>query len=316
MGLIELIQRLLGGGTKGRAARARARPAPARELGLMELSRRLGRPVSHMQAVPVRYERFTIAKRSGGQRAILAPCPELKALQRRILRRLLARLKAHPAATGFECGRSIVTNARVHAGAAVVVRMDLRDFFPSTGAARLRGYFGGIGWDREATALLLTWCTCDGGLPQGAPTSPRLSNLVNYAMDCRLAGLARRIGATCTRYADDITFSFRTERREAVAAAIRGTKDIVAEYGYRLHQKRKLSIRRRHQRQTVTGLVVNERIGLPRETRRRLRAIRHHVRTGRQATLTPAQLAGWDALEHMIASQSARDAGRTPAVGG
>ena len=140
-------------------------------------------------------------------------------------------------------------------------------------------------------------------LPQGAPTSPRLSNLTNYAMDARLSGQAAACGATYTRYADDLTFSFAADSRQAVRKVIGGTKKIVGDYGYRLHQKRKLVIRRRHQRQMVTGLVVNARPALPRQTRRRLRAIRHHLAAGRAATLTAEQLAGWDALETMILRQ-------------
>ena len=115
-----------------------------------------------------RYRDFTIPKRSGGTRRILAPDDELKSLQRRILRRLLGRLRAHPAATGFERGKSILTNARAHQGRAVVLRFDLVDFFPSTRARRLRAYFRRIGWNRPATKLLLRLCTHEGGLPQGA----------------------------------------------------------------------------------------------------------------------------------------------------
>jgi hypothetical protein len=260
----------------------------------------MGLPADDLQLTPVEYEGFTIPKRSGGKRTIQAPQPPLRALQRRVLRRVLGRLKVHPAAMGFERQRSIVTHARMHASSAVVVHMDIRDFFPSTTVDRVREYLKAVGWGGEAMSLLMKWCTYDGALPQGAPTSPRLSNLVNYQMDCRLTGLARRLSATYTRYADDITFSFSQDQRGLIASAIRGTKAIVDDYGYILHLKQKLHIRRRHQRQQVTGLVVNDGVALPRETRRRLRAIRHHVATGRPATLNEAQLAGWAALEHMV----------------
>lgn len=306
MGLTDWIKRLLGaeprrrGGPSGRTRREA-------QLGLMDLSRRLGLPATDLQLTPVQYDEFSISKRSGGSRTILAPRPKLKQLQRRLLRRLLGRLRAHPAATGFERGHSIVTNARAHVGAAAVLRMDIRDFFPSTASHRLREYFTAIGWGSEAVYLLLKWTTVDGGLPQGAPTSPRLSNLVNYEMDARLSGLAAGFGAIYTRYADDITFSFRTpDSRPRVGDAIWLTKSILAEYGYRPHIKRKLSIRRRHESQRVTGLVVNDRVNLPRETRRRLRAIAHRIRTGRPATLTAEQLAGWRALMAMIETQRAQ----------
>ena len=308
MGFLDFIKRLLSPGREDPFAEAdvrRRRQRRPREtgLGLMDLSRRLGRPASDLQLTPVGYEEFAIPKRAGGKRRILAPQPKLKQLQRRVLRRLLARLRVHPAAKGFERGESIVTNARSHVGAAVVVRMDIQDFFGATATHRVREYFTAIGWGSEAVYLLLKWSTVDGGLPQGAPTSPRLSNLVNYEMDARLSALAGRIGGVYTRYADDITFSFPSDARLSVSIAIRATKRIVDEYGYRLHLKRKLSIRRRHQSQRVTGLVVNERVALPRETRRRLRAIEHHLRAGREASLTREQLAGWHALMAMIEKQ-------------
>src|SRR5262249_42451022 len=151
--------------------------------GIQELARRLGMSLEELRAVSPSYREFSLPKRSGGTRRILAPVDELKAVQRRILRRLLSRLKCHPAVNGFERGRSIVTNARPHVRKAVVLQMDLKDFFPSTGVRRVRAYFRKIGWNREAANLLVRLCTYEGGLPQGAPTSPRLSNLVNYRLD-------------------------------------------------------------------------------------------------------------------------------------
>jgi RNA-directed DNA polymerase len=107
-----------------------------------------------------------------------------------------------------------------------------------------------------------------------------------------------------TRYADDFTFSLQQDDRAAIHKLIRDTKRIVADSGYELHQGRKLRIRRRHQRQLVTGLVVNSAVNLPRRLRHRLRAVEHHLATGRPATLTPAQLAGWHALRRMITAQA------------
>jgi hypothetical protein len=251
----------------------------------------------------------------------------------------LARLRAHPAATGFERGKSIVTNARAHQGRAVVLRFDLVDFFPSTSGQRLRKYFRRVGWNRPATEILLRLCTFEGGLPQGAPTSPRLSNLVNYRLDARLAGMAARLGGVYTRYADDITISLPEEEwnrdwtirngpppifgletsRDRIRFLQAFVRRVVGEGGYRLHRRKKLSVRRRHHRQEVTGLVVNDRVNLPRSTRRWLRAVEHRTRLAlekqprpsqrssdvplKPPTLTPAQLEGWRAYQSMIARQ-------------
>src|SRR5207302_7349161 len=142
--------------------------------GVEELARRLGITEEELHAVEPAYREFSIAKRGGGRRNILAPEKNLKELQRRILRRLLARLRCHPAANGFERGKSIVSNARCHVGKAVVVRFDLKDFFTSTSVARVHKYFRKIGWNRAASKLLVRLCTHEGGLPQGRSEERRV----------------------------------------------------------------------------------------------------------------------------------------------
>jgi retron-type reverse transcriptase len=274
-------------------------------FGIDELARRLGLPADQLQNVRPSYQERRIPKRSGGQRVLAIPSDELKAVQRRLLRRLLKRLRCHPAAKGFQPGESIVTNALPHAGRAVVVRLDLCGFFPATTARRVYAYARRIGWNRPAARLLTRLCTHRGGLPQGAPTSPRLSNLVNYRLDRRIAAMADKLGARYTRYADDMTLSFATDDRKQVRYLIRFVERVAAEAGYRVHGRKKLRIRRRHQQQCVTGLVVNAGVRLPRRVRRWLRAVEHRLRTGGPATLTPEQLAGWHALREMVVHQAA-----------
>jgi hypothetical protein len=255
-----------------------------------------------LSATPT-YRSVTVPKRSGGQRVLRVPDPATKAIQRRLLHSVLDGIPIHPTAHGFERGRSIVTNARPHVGRAVVIKMDIVDFFGSTSAGRIRRLFRVLGWDAE-TAALLTNLTVDGGaLPQGAPTSPRLANLVNVRLDARLARLGEALGGTYTRYADDLTFSFAEADHAATADLLAATKKIVRQEGYQLHLDRKLQIRRRHHRQIVTGLVVNERVALPRSRRRWLRAVEHHVYSGRPASLSRDQLTGWQAFESMITTE-------------
>jgi len=297
MALLEWLKSWLGGKSRGRS--------------VAELALRLGVEESDLREIRPRYRSFTIPKRNGGSRWIQAPDRDLKKLQRRILRRLLARLPVHPAARGFERGESIVTNALPHAAKAIVVRMDVEDFFPSTRAERVRALFERLGWCREASQLLTSLCTDENALPQGAPTSPRLSNLVNRRLDARLQGVARKFGATYTRYADDLTFSFEDGDSRSPRKVIRITKKILADHGYRLHHKSKLHIRRRHQRQIVTGLVVNDRPQLPRTVRRWLRAVEHRAsRSGGVPTLSPSQRDGWRALCSMVESQREPSGGR------
>ena len=182
------------------------------------------------------------------------------------------------------------------------MKCDVADFFPSTSSRRVGAFYRRIGWDDEAAALL-TRLTChDGGLPQGAPTSPRLSNLVNRGLDDLLATLAKRRGMRYSRYADDLCFSYATERRTSgrrVRGVLQEVRRTLAGYGYRLRPG-KTHVLRPHQRQQVCGLVVNDRPNLPRELRRRLRAAEHRRAAGRRATWTDAQLGGWAAYRAMV----------------
>jgi len=275
-------------------------------FGVDELARRLEVSVEDLTSLSPDYTERFIEKRSGGTRRLLVPSPELKEIQHKILKRLLARLKVHPAATGFEPGTSIVHNAAQHTDQAVVVCMDVSDFFPQTAEDRITPYFQRIGWNRETAELLTHLTTWEGGLPQGAPTSPRLSNLVNHVLDARIERFVHRRKGTYTRYADDICISFPKDYPKR----IRGTVQMVGRHlkgvGYRLNEK-KTRILRQHQQQKVTGLVVNERVNVPRHVRRKLRAIEHHLNTGQRATLTREQLDGWKALLAMVEKQRSGD---------
>jgi RNA-directed DNA polymerase len=306
---VDWIRRILGTApakpdrTRHRRASARRRsasvPSPVR-FDLVELAARSGLSAEVLLAATPTYRTVRVPKRSGGERTLRVPDDATKAIQRQLLHRVLNRVPVHAAAHGFEPGRSILTNAEPHAGRPLVIRMDIVDFFSSTGERRIRRLFRVLGWDAQTAALLTRLTTDAGSLPQGAPTSPRLANLVNVRLDARLAALANARTATYTRYADDLTFSFLAADHGAVADILAATKKIVGQEGYRLHLGRKLQIRRRHHRQMVTGLVVNEHVALPRARRRWLRAVEHHAYVGKPASLTRDQLAGWQALESMI----------------
>jgi hypothetical protein len=268
------------------------------------------------------YLRFNIPKRRGGTRLIEAPGDKLKALQRRVLHRLLAPLPAHPAATGFVRRRSIVDNARPHAGQGVVINLDLADFFPTITAERVAQVFRGLGWDEEAATILSRICTSEGRLPQGAPTSPALSNLVCRRLDVRLSKLVARLGGHYTRYADDITVSLpafgRNKRLRPWSKRGPGrprpkprpkrslltlVRTIIEAEGFRIQMKKKVRVLRRHQCQTATGLVLNDRVNLPRATRRLIRAMQHHERLGRLDDAGLRRLRGLEALLGMVERQ-------------
>jgi hypothetical protein len=269
-------------------------------------------------ATRLHYRRFAISKRGGGERAIWAPLPKLKAAQHWILHNIAEKLPVHGAAHGFLAGRSTLTNAAVHGGARLLVKMDVRDFFPTVTWRRVKGIFRKAGYREQVATLLALLCTeaprevveLDGRtyyvslgprcLPQGAPTSPALTNTLCQRLDRRLSGLARRLGYRYTRYADDLTFSLPSTHagKPRVGTLLGVVRRVVEAEGFRLHPE-KTRIHRRGGRQQVTGLVVNgggpPRV--PRRLRRQLRAAVHNLQQGKPLPEgeTVARLAGYAA---------------------
>jgi RNA-directed DNA polymerase len=238
------------------------------------------------------YHYRVLAKDSGSVRLIESPKLRLKAIQRRILAEIVEKVPPHPAVQGFVKGRSIHTFAAPHVGRRVVLRMDLQDFFPSIGAAWIQSFFRTMGYVEDVADLLAGLCTNAAPnrvwtaaasreiralyrrphLPQGAPASPALANICMYRADCRLAGLARSAGATYTRYADDIAFSGDAGFERRVDRFSTHAAVILHEEGFTVHH-RKTRVMRQGVRQYLAGLVVNERLNVPRPDFDRLKAI-------------------------------------------
>ncbi len=276
---------------------------PHAEHNLSELAKRLGISCDVLERFETGYRISEIAKPRGGVRRLEIPNAETMKLQRTILQRLLTGLDIHPFACGFEPGTSIVDAATPHERRLVVIKMDIRRFFESTSAKRIQAYFEGIGWDASSAQTLVRLTTFNGHLPQGAPTSPKLSNLVNAPLDEALMRLAHRHNGAYSRYADDITMSFDIPRGRTIRGLTQVVRRILNSYGYTMHGGEKMKILRRHQRQQILGLVVNEKTALPRKTRRWLRAVRHHASVGKPISLTREQLAGWESLLRMVETQ-------------
>ena len=275
-----------------------------RKYTLADLSDRLDMPVEALEAIRPTYQEVRIAKQGGGTRYLQVPDDDSKQLQRKILKRLLGALTSHPFCYGFEPHTSIVDAAAPHAHQFVVIKMDVRRFFESTTQDRIQDYFQYIGWNTAAAKRLAELTTYNGFLPQGAPTSPRLSSLVNYGMDEILASIAAAHDGHFSRYADDITMSFGRKSGRRIRGIIQEVRRVLDKFGYTMHGSGKLKVYRSHQRQQVLGLVVNEGVRLPRTTRRWLRSVQHRLDNGRPATLTPQQLDGWLAFQDMIQRQS------------
>jgi retron-type reverse transcriptase len=241
------------------------------------------------------YVSFTVPKRSGGVRRLSAPHEKLARAQQWILREVLEKLPTEAPAHGFVSGHSTVTNALPHVKRDVVVNLDLKDFFPTISFARVRGVLEKIGYSPAVATVLALLCTesprhvieYDGKpyhvalgprvLPQGACTSPALSNQVARKLDRRLSGLCAKMCWTYTRYADDLTLSADEGHRGELPVLIAKVREIVEDEGFAINPK-KGRVQRKSARQTVTGVVVNDHPTVPRDEYKRLRAILHQAK--------------------------------------
>jgi RNA-directed DNA polymerase len=267
-------------------ALAVAMDIPVKELRFLCFNRKVS-TVNH-------YQKFYLPKKSGGRRLISAPMPRLKKVQHWILENILNKVTLHNAAHGFTASRSIVTNAKQHTGKAFVVNIDVKDFFPSIQFKRVKGLLRQLGYSEKIAVILALICTkavtdqveIDGKqyfvqkservLPQGAPTSPAITNILCYKLDKRLQGLATKLNCNYSRYADDISFSANNSGTNAQQLLWR-IKKIVTDEGFTVHPE-KIRIMRKGTKQEVTGLVVNEKMSVDRKKLRQFRAMLHQLK--------------------------------------
>lgn len=229
-----------------------------------------------------RYITLRIPKKSGGLRIIHAPKGDLKLVQRKIARALAHEYVSLPCVHGFTNGRSVATNASEHTKKKFILALDLRDFFPSISAGRIHNLFTKYFGFSDKVANTLTELVCyEQSLPQGAPTSSILSNIVCFKMDRAFLSFASRIHVTYTRYADDLTFS--TTSSIAASRLCDMTMDgagkinpeivsIIKSNYFNINDE-KTHMVWRGSRQLVNGIVVNEKCNFQRSVYRSLRAL-------------------------------------------
>jgi len=242
------------------------------------------------------YSTFEVRKKSGGNRRICVPAPFLKRTQAWIHQNILCSPGAlaliHDASTAYGTGCSAHKNALRHAGASWLVKLDIKDFFESISERQVYHVFRDLGYPallafelaRLSTRYFYQswadiaplrqgrwrWTTADPGkavpyakpfqvghLPQGAPTSPMLANLVVRSMDSDISAIATSAGATYTRYADDIVLSLGESTRATAAALLHAVGEVVTKAGFRINRK-KTHIRGPGARKVVTGLTIND----------------------------------------------------------
>lgn len=231
------------------------------------------------------YKKFSIRKRSGGERHICAPRSSIKRYQRRLANILSTFYSAKPTVHGYTLNRNIKTNAQVHCKKKWIVNIDLKDFFPTMHYGRVRGVFKSKPFefnDDVATALAQI-CCFEGTLPQGAPSSPILSNFICRTLDNELLAFAKKYKFSYSRYADDITFSTNLTNlpselgyvgNDSVLLLSEEIQTIISKNQFIINEA-KVRYADRRNRQEVTGLVVNEKVNIKRSYIRQIRAMLH-----------------------------------------
>ncbi len=232
-----------------------------------------------------RYSSFEIKKKNGKTRKISAPSRNIKILQQKLNQVLQAVYNPKPSVHGFINERNIVTNAIKHIGKKYVFNIDLKDFFPTINFGRVRGMFLGKPYNlpQKVSTVLAHLCCFDRKLPQGAPSSPVVSNMICGKLDSELQRLASKYRCTYSRYADDITFSTSLKNFATSIASLNEfeqiepgeeLKKIISDNGFEINSK-KVWLRKQDRRQEVTGLIVNQFPNVDRKFYNQIRAMLH-----------------------------------------
>ena len=250
------------------------------------------------------YTRFEIPKRSGGKRLISSPKPKMRQAQSWINLNILNQLKPSIYCYAFRPNTSIVDNAKQHMNKKVVIKLDIKDFFPSITFNRVRGYFEFLGYNPGVSTVLALLCTdaprvrvtIKGrsqivavgarSLPQGACTSPAIANLIASRLDARLAGLIKTFNGdwSYTRYADDLTFSTSNPEPE-IGKLIAAVNHISNDEKFVIKSE-KTRIMRAPRRQSVTGLLVGDQVRIPKATIKNMRALFYNIESKGQEVVS------------------------------
>lgn len=219
------------------------------------------------------YHHYEIPKKRGGVREIDEPYAQLAKMQSKIYRDILKRLKCSPYATAYHKGARLSDNAAPHVGNRYLLKMDITDFFGSIRFDTVMStVFNSSRYPKHIGAVLTSLCCLNDVLPQGACTSPAVSNLVMKHFDDTFGAWCKRRRFNYTRYSDDITVSGNTSLYPAYCAA----KDMLGKMGFTLNES-KTHFVTNASRQTVTGLTVNEKVSVNADYKRKLRQELYYI---------------------------------------
>ncbi|QWH98163.1 retron St85 family RNA-directed DNA polymerase [Bacillus mycoides] len=242
------------------------------------------------------YRNFSVPKKNGSSRQIFEPLPNLKDIQRWILEEILYKCPISDYAKSYVPRRSTKDNARFHRRQKKVLTLDIKDFFPSIRFHKIYLFFFNLGYTESLSMMLANLCCLNGSLPQGAISSPALSNLIFKSFDKRISVFCKSNNIRYTRYADDLTFSGDFQP----GMLIKFVENILVPEGFQLNNK-KTRVRLQHQRQEVTGIVVNQKLQAPRKMRRELRQKIHYIeKYGLDSHLERSQITRVNYIKHLL----------------
>lgn len=212
------------------------------------------------------YREFKLKKRSGGYRKINVPYPALLECQYWIYENILSKIKLNYCAHGFARKKSIITNAKVHLNQKELLKLDLKDFFPSINQDRVIALFHRLGYSPSVSFYLGSICCLNDGLPQGAPTSPAISNIISIKLDNRLLAFAKKFELKYTRYADDLAFS----GKKIPVKFIKYISNIIEDEGFTVNTK-KTKLYNKKGKRILTGVSIStETLKAPKEYKRKV----------------------------------------------
>jgi RNA-directed DNA polymerase len=259
-----------------------ARPLAEKGLPIIyntsHLSKLVGYKAEYLRSVAqfdkAYYWEYKIKKPNGAFRPIREPLPNLKDIQIWILEHILYKIKVSGYAKAYVPGKRLKENVRFHKNRPMVLTLDLTDFFGSIKKEAVSVLFQEMGYTKPLSDLMSLLCCLEGKLPQGAPTSPYISNIFMRDVDDKISRYCKEHQIFYTRYADDMAFSGDFNVGEVVGLV----KNLISPKGLTLNDA-KTKLMRRNQRQIVTGIVVNEKIQLPKDKRRQIRCQMHYINT-------------------------------------
>jgi retron-type reverse transcriptase len=220
------------------------------------------------------YRTFTIPKKKGGHREITAPYPALMECQYWIYHNILTKIKVHPAAHGFTSDKSIITNSSFHIEQQQFLKIDIKDFFPSIKLPKIISVFRKLGYSHKVSFYLAKICSYNDALPQGAPTSPALSNIIVKQLDKRLLLFAKKLNLRYTRYADDLAFS----GTHIHPKFINYISKIIKDFDLTINQQKTILQCSRGKR-ILTGIsIADKKLKIPKSYKRKLRQEVHFIR--------------------------------------